>query len=65
MNTKEKDIKFIKEVIDKTNITKLAKEENTTVSNITFGLTTSTKIAKVRSKLEKNIEELEKLKKEV
>ena len=44
---------------------KLAKEENTTVSNITFGLTTSTKIAKVRSKLEKNIEELEKLKKEV
>ena len=65
MNTKEKDIKYIKEVIDKTNITKLAKEENTTVSNITFGLTTSEKISKVRSKLEKNIEELEKLKKEV
>ena len=61
---KEKNIKYIKEVIDKTNISKIAKEEKTTVTNITFGLTSGAKIERVRKKLEKNIEDLEKLKEE-
>ena len=58
---KDKDVKYIKEVIDKTNISKLAREENTSVSNITFGNTTEEKIHRVRLKLQKNIEELKKI----
>ena len=61
---KEKNIKYIKEVIYKTNIIKIEKEEKTTVTNITFGLTSGAKIERVRKKLEKNIEDLEKLKEE-
>lgn len=59
---KDKDIAYIKEVINKTNVSKICKEEKTTTSNVTFGTTSDDKIHKVKLKLQKNIEELDRLK---
>lgn len=59
---KDNDIRYIKEVIKKTNISKLCKEEETNLSNVCYGRTTDDKIKNIKNKLQKNIEELEKLK---
>lgn len=60
--SKDKDIEYIKEVINKTNVSKICREENTTPSNVTFGRAREDKIQRVKAKLQKNIEDLEKLK---
>lgn len=60
--SKENDIKYIKLVKQKTNISNICKDYQTSVSNVTFGNTTDEKINKVKMKLQKNIEELNELK---
>ena len=60
--SRETDIRYIKLVKQKTNISKICKEFNTSVSNVTFGNTTGEKINNVKMKLQKNIEELNELK---
>ena len=55
---------IIKTVIEKTNISKLCKEEKTNLSNLCYGRTSAEKIKKVKSKLQQNIEELNNLKEE-